>query len=154
MNFSRSIVIVSVVALLALIIEAMWRIRRMSDYQQLGIGVWIGVGVGGVVWLALMVLMIASMWKVFVKAGKPGWAAIVPLHNLIVMLEIVGKPPWYIALAFVPFANIYLSIGLQFWMAKSFGKGMGFGFGLLFLAPVFYPLLAFGDAQYTGAPAV
>ena len=111
-----------------------------------------GPGMGTLITaFVLCLVIVASMWKLFTKAGKPGWAAIVPIYNVIVMLEITGKPLWYIALFFVPLANLYVAIALPFWMAKSFGKEMGFGFGLLFLGPIFYPLLAFGDAQYTGA---
>lgn len=109
-----------------------------------------GGAVGGIVGLLVAVVMVAAMWKVFTKAGQPGWASLVPLYNFLVMLKIIGKPSWYIVLAFVPLANFYLFITLAFGMAKAFGKSTGFGVGLLLLGPVFYPMLAFGDATYQG----
>jgi hypothetical protein len=101
-----------------------------------------------VIWLAFAVLMIAATWKVFVKAGEPGWAAIVPIYNFIVLLKIAGKPMWWIILLLIPFVNLIVAIILIFSLAKNFGKGGGFAIGLLLLPPVFYPMLAWGDARY------
>jgi hypothetical protein len=106
------------------------------------------------VWLALGILMIAAMWKVFAKAGKPGWAAIVPIYNLIVLLEIVGKPLWWVVLMFIPVVNLVVGIIVLLELAKAFGKGAGFAIGLLLLPIVFYPILGFGNATYLGKPAV
>ena len=109
---------------------------------------------GGVVFFlimtAIVIVLIASMWKVFVKAGKPGWAAIVPIYNIIVMLEIVGKPLWWIVLFMIPFANFVAAILIGLEMAKCFGKSQAFGIGLVLLGPIFYPILGFGDARYLG----
>jgi hypothetical protein len=103
-----------------------------------------GVGIVFViVYFAVILLMIASLWKVFVKAGKPGWAAIVPLYNIIVLIQIAGKPLWWIII--YPF--------IVFPLATRFGKGAGFAVGLLILAPIFWPMLAFGDAKYQPAAA-
>lgn len=106
-----------------------------------------------IIYLAVVVLIIAAMWKVFTKAGKPGWAALVPIYNVYVMLQIIGRPTWWLVLYLVPIANVIVSIIVIFDMAKSFGKSTGFGFGLLFLSPIFYPILAFGDAKYVGPSA-
>ena len=106
-----------------------------------------------VVSLAIVLLMVASMWKVFQKAGEPGWAAIVPLYNIIVLLKIVGKPAWWFILFLIPLVNLVVAIIVTLQLAKNFGKSAGFGFGLLILAPVFYPLLAFGDSRYQGPTA-
>lgn len=103
-----------------------------------------------IVWLAVVVLMIAAMWKVFVKAGEPGWAAIVPIYNLVVLLKIAGKPIWWLVLFLVPFVNLVVAIIVTLAIAQNFGKGVGFGLGLTFLSPIFYPLLAWGDARYQG----
>jgi len=105
-------------------------------------------GVMMLVYLAVIVLMIAGMWMVFTKAGKPGWAAIVPIYNLIVLLEIVGKPLWWILLCLIPFVNLVIFILIAIELAKVFGKGVGFALGLVFLPFVFYPVLGFGSAQY------
>jgi hypothetical protein len=100
--------------------------------------------------LAFVGLIIASMWMVFAKAGKPGWACLVPIYNIIVLLEIAGKPIWWIVLFFIPVANLIATILVALGIAQKFGKGAGFGIGLAFLPMIFYPILAFGDAQYQG----
>ena len=104
----------------------------------------------GVFGLAFAVLMIVSFWKIFTKAGKPGWASIVPIYNLIVMLEIVAKPLWWIVLFFIPLANFIAWILLSIAVAEKFGKSTGFGLGLAFLSFIFFPILAFSDARYKG----
>jgi hypothetical protein len=97
--------------------------------------------------LAFVVLMLAGTWKTFAKAGQPGWAAIVPIYNMIVLLQVAGRPIWWIILAFIPIVSLILLV-IPFDIAKKFGKGTGFGLGLLFLPFIFYPILGFGDAQY------
>jgi len=121
---------------------------------DIGGGAAAGLGIGfTILWLAIAVLMIAAMWKIFVKAGKPGWAAIIPIYNLVVLLEIAGKPIWWIVLMLIPIVNLVVFIIVLVSVAKSFGKGAGFGIGMLLLPPVFYPMLAWGDAQYQGPQA-
>lgn len=125
-----------------------------SETPDIGGGAAAGMGIGFmVVWLALVVLMIATGWKIFVKAGKPGWASIIPIYNIIVLLEIVGKPVWWVILMLIPFVNIVVGIILMIELAKAFGKGTGYGLGLVFLGIIFGPMLAFGDAQYRGPQA-
>jgi hypothetical protein len=104
-----------------------------------------------VVYLAIIVLMVAAMWKIFTKAGKPGWAAIVPIYNIIVLLEIAGKPLWWIVLMLIPFVNLIVAVMVLASVARKFGKGIGFLLGMIFLAPIFYPVLAWGDSQYNAA---
>jgi hypothetical protein len=108
--------------------------------------------IGSLIYLAVLVLVIAGGWKVFVKAGKPGWAVIVPIYNMIVALEIVGKPLWWIILFFIPIVNFVVGILISIELAKAFGKSVGFGIGLAFLGFIFVPILGFGDAKYQGAP--
>ncbi len=103
--------------------------------------------------LAVAVLAIAGMWKTFEKAGKPGWAAIVPIYNLIVMLEITGRPLWWIFFFLIPLVNIGFAVVINLDFAKSFGQGVGFGLGLMFLGFIFYPILGFGDSRYVGPVA-
>ena len=112
-----------------------------------------GGGFSSIIGLVVAVLVIAGMWKVFTKAGKPGWAAIIPIYNTIVLLQIAGKPIWWIVLLFIPIVNIVIAVMVMISVAKAFGKGTGFALGLLFLSPIFIPILGFSDAQYTGAPA-
>lgn len=107
-------------------------------------------GVGLILYLGIIVLLIASIWKIFTKAGKPGWAAIIPIYNFIVLLEIINKPVWWIVLILVPFVNFVIVIIMYLELAKVFGKSAGFGIGLVLLGIVFFPMLAFGDATYQG----
>lgn len=107
----------------------------------------------GVIYFAAILLSIAGLWKVFSKAGKPGWAAIVPIYNMIVMLEVIGRPVWWIVLLLIPCVNFVIIFILMIDLAKSFGKGAGFGIGLALLGPIFLPMLGFGSATYQG-PAV
>ena len=103
-----------------------------------------------VFYIAIIVLIIASIWTIFTKAGKPGWAAIIPIYNIIVLLEIVGKPWWWIFLWIIPYLNLIWIIWTYNMLSKSFGKSEGYTVGLIFLGFIFVPMLAFGDAQYEG----
>lgn len=110
-------------------------------------------GPGIVFWLFILgfsALMIASMWKIYAKAGQPGWACIIPIYAQIVLLKIVGKPVWWIVLMLIPFVSFIVGIILFIDLAKAFGKGGGFAAGLILLPFIFVPMLAFGDAQYQG----
>jgi hypothetical protein len=100
-------------------------------------------------WLIAVVIIIAAVWKVFIKAGRPGWAAIVPIYNLIVLLQVAGKPGWWILLLMIPLVNIVVFILMYAGVARNFGKGVGFTLGLIFLAFIFFPILAWGSAEYS-----
>jgi uncharacterized membrane protein YoaK (UPF0700 family) len=106
-----------------------------------------------IVYLAILVLVVAGFWKVFTKAGQPGWAAIVPIYNIYILTKIAGRPWWWLLLFFVPLISIVFAVIVSIDVAKSFGKGVGFGLGLAFLAPIFYCILGFGSAQYQGPAA-
>jgi len=108
-----------------------------------------GSPIAGVIGLLVALLMIVAMWKVFTKAGQPGWASIIPIYNLYIWCKIVGRPAWWIILMLIPFVNIIILIILLVEIAKRFGKGVGFAIGMLILPFIFYPMLAFGDAKYT-----
>jgi hypothetical protein len=109
----------------------------------------VGGAVFGLVELVVTIFVIAGIWKVFVKAGHPGWAAIIPIYNFYILMKIAGRPAWWLLLLFIPLVNIIIGIILSIDVAKRFGKGTGFGIGLALLGFVFYPILGFGDAQYT-----
>ena len=106
-----------------------------------------------IVGLLIALLLIIAMWKVFTKAGQPGWASIIPIYNLYIWCKIVGRPGWWIILMLIPFVNFVICIILCIDMAKSFGKGAGFGIGLALLGIIFWPILGFGSAQYQGPSA-
>lgn len=106
-----------------------------------------GGGVIAFVYLAIWLVAISGMWKVFVKAGEPGWATIIPIYNVIVLLKIAGRPIWWILLLILIIPGFIVGIDI----ARKFGKGAGFGIGLILLPFIFYPLLGFGDARYNPA---
>lgn len=106
---------------------------------------------GTLIALAVVIALIASIWKVFEKAGEAGWAAIIPIYNLVVLLKISGKPIWWLVLMIIPFVNIIASLLVLLALAKNFGKGAGFGLGLFFLGFIFFPILGFGSARYQGS---
>jgi hypothetical protein len=101
-------------------------------------------------YFAIIILLIAAMWKVFSKAGQPGWAAIIPIYNIYVLCKVAGRPGWWLLLMFIPLVNLIIAIILNIDIAKNFGKGVGFGIGLIILPFIFYPILGFGSAQYQG----
>jgi hypothetical protein len=103
--------------------------------------------------LLIALLVIVAMWKVFTKAGRPGWAAIIPIYNMYVWCKIVGRPGWWVILMLIPLVNIIVGIVVCIDMAKSFGKGAGFGIGIALLGIIFLPILGFGSAQYQGPSA-
>lgn len=111
-----------------------------------------GLGIGLIVFvlilLAVVVLLIVAQWKIFQKAGKPGWAILVPFYNTVVRLGVVGKPLWWVVLLFIPFVNLFLFVIITRRLAAVFGKGAWFTVGLIFLPFIFYPILAFGKSQY------
>lgn len=103
-----------------------------------------------VIFLAIFVFYIAAMWRIFTKAGKPGWAVLIPIYSTFVLLSIVGRSAWWFILLLIPFVDAIVGIILLYDLAVSFGRGVGTFLGLLFLSPIFIPILAFGSAQYVG----
>lgn len=100
--------------------------------------------------LAVVVLEIAAAWRVYTKAGQPGWASLIPIYNIVVLMRIAGRPGWWTLLTFIPGVNFIISIVVVLDVARAFGKGSGFAVGMLFLSAIFYPILAFGSSRYIG----
>ncbi|MGO8826778.1 MAG: DUF5684 domain-containing protein [Acidimicrobiales bacterium] len=109
-----------------------------------------GAGLIVIIYIAVIVFEIAALWQVFVKAGHPGWAAIIPFYNYYVLLKIVGRPGWWLILYFIPLVNIIVWIIVAIDLSKSFAKSTGFAVGLILLAFIFIPILGFGPASYAG----
>jgi hypothetical protein len=125
-----------------------------SDYSSaLGIGGGLFATCCWFLGLLVGIFVLVALWKVYVKAGKPGWAVIIPIYNILVLLEIVGKPWWWLLLMFIPFVNIVIMVIVYIELAKVFGHGVGYGIGLLLLPYVFVAMLGFGSSIYT-PPAV
>ena len=100
--------------------------------------------------LVIAVLTLVAMWKIFVKAGKPGWACLIPFYNMYCMYDIAWGNGWLFLLTFIPCVGLVFAIIMLFKLAKAFGQGTGFGFGLLFLNTIFVLILGFGKAEYIG----
>ena len=114
-------------------------------------GVFAALGVGYIIFmLVIIAFYVICYWKLFEKAGQPGCAAIVPIYNIVILLQIVGRPVWWIVLMLIPCVNIIVALLVYLDLARVFGKSTGFGIGLFLLGIVFLPILAFGDAEYTG----
>jgi hypothetical protein len=103
-----------------------------------------------IIGMAMAVLMIVSIWYVFVKAGEPGWAILIPIYNILIMIKVAGKPWWFILLMLIPIVNIVVEIIVLHGISKNFGKDAAFTVGLIFLGFIFFPILGFGKAQYIG----
>jgi hypothetical protein len=145
----KSLIKLSLIALCILLPSQFLLAQETTDYTTSGGG----SPVPGIIGLLVALLMIVAMWKVFAKAGQPGWASIIPIYNLYIWCKIVGRPGWWVILMLIPFVNIIVGIVLCIDMAKSFGKGVGFGIGLVFLGIIFLPILGFGSPQYQGPAA-
>lgn len=99
--------------------------------------------------LVIGIIMIVALWKVFTKAGRPGWGALIPLYNTYLLIETAGKPGWWLVLLFVPVVNIVVGIMVMLSLAEAFGKSVVFAiFGLILFSPIGMLMLAFGSAQY------
>ena len=106
---------------------------------------------GGVMWILYVVwivLVIIGYWRTFVKAGKPGWGAIIPFYNLYLYIMVGGRPGWWLILYFIPFVNIIMDLIVSIDVSRNFGHGTGYGIGLWLLKPIFMLILGFGSDQY------
>jgi hypothetical protein len=98
-----------------------------------------------IIWI---VLVVAGLWKTFVKAGQPGWGAIIPFYNIYLMIKVAGRPGWWLILYFIPFVNIVIQLIVSIDIAKNFGHGAGYGVLLWLFAPIMYLVLGFGSDRY------
>ncbi|MFX1708009.1 DUF5684 domain-containing protein [Chitinophaga sp. CC14] len=103
--------------------------------------------------LAVAVFFIICLWKIFEKAGQEGWKAIIPIYNVYVLTQIIGKPWYWVILMCIPYVGIIWGIWATNLLSKSFGKTEGFTVGLILLGIVFYPILAFDRTIVYKGPA-
>jgi len=96
------------------------------------------------------IIGIISYWRIYTKAGQPGWACLIPIYNLYILTKIIGKPWWWLLLMIFPCTSLIFAIWAANLLSKSFGQGVGFTLGLIFLGFIFYPILAFGNYPYLG----
>ena len=104
-----------------------------------------------ITYLLVILILIVAQWRIFEKAGQPGWACIIPIYGTLVLLRIIGKPWWWLLMMIIPFVNIIYAIWAVNLLSKSFGKSEGYTVGMIFLPFIFYPMLGFGGAEYQGA---
>ena len=107
-----------------------------------------------VISLIIAVVAIIALWRVFTKAGRPGWAAIIPIYNIYTLVKVSGNSGWFTLLYFIPIANIVAAIIVALGVAKNFGKSGVFGFfGLFLFSLIGYLIIGFGSAKYEGPQA-
>lgn len=106
--------------------------------------------VGYIVLLALCVLVLVANWRIYTKAGRPGWAAIVPFYNMYCLFDMALGNGWLFLLTFVPCVGVVMNIVMYVKLSQAFGMSGAFAVGLIFLPYVFLPILGFGDAEYIG----
>lgn len=119
----------------------------MDSYDAIVAGV---VIIYYIIFLVLMIPTVIGFWKVFTKAGKPGWACIVPFYSQYCQFDLAWGNGWYFLLCLIPCVNVVVAVIHSIKLAKAFGQGTGFGLGLFFLSPIFYMILGFGSAEYIG----
>jgi len=103
-----------------------------------------------VLWVIVAVVLVIANWKIFTKAGKPGWAILVPVYNIVVMIQIIDKPMWWIVMLFIPIANIVFMIKILYNLVLKFGQPGWHVVLALFVGVIYYPYLAFSKASYQG----
>lgn len=103
-----------------------------------------------VVMFAIVIISLVAMAKIYAKAGRPGWAVIIPVYGQVVLFDITHGKGWLVITMFIPVVNLVMYFIVCARLAKVFGKGTGFGVGLMLLPIIFIPMLAFGDAEYIG----
>ena len=112
---------------------------------------------GPIVSIVILLVFVAGMWMMFQKADKPGWYSLIPILNTIALVNMAGKPAWWVILLIVPVVSFFVYIILMLELAKAFGQGVLFAIGMMLLSPIFFCILGFGGATYTrpntGVPA-
>jgi len=103
-----------------------------------------------IIYIGVLLLIIISQWKIYTKANQPGWACLIPIYNIWILIKIIGKPGWWLLMLIIPFVNIVFAIWMTNLLSKSFGKSEGFTIGLILLPLIFYPILGLGSAKYLG----
>ena len=98
--------------------------------------------------LIFLLLEVVALWIIFEKANQPGWGAIIPIYNVVLLFRIGGQSGWWALALLVPVVNFFVQIWLWLEVANSFGRSWLFGLGLFFLQPIFVMILAFGGSEY------
>jgi phage FluMu protein Com len=100
----------------------------------------------------VMWMPLGGLWQMYLKAGEPGWSCLVPVYQLMVLARVAGKPAWWGLLLYVPVVQLVIWVLISLELAKRFDRGTDTAIGLIFLPPVFFCILGFGDAEYQEEP--
>ena len=100
--------------------------------------------------LICSIAIIAGVWKTYEKANEAGWKCLIPIYSSYIQAKISVGNGWMFLLVVIPLIGWIFNIYLTFKFAQSFGKGVLFTLGLIFLPIIFYPILGFGSAEYLG----
>jgi len=113
------------------------------------------LGLSSIILLGVAVFEIVALWRIFTKAGRPGWLALIPIVNLVILCHIGGLSAWWLLILLIPGIDVVFILIfslLIYWnVGRAFGKGAGFNLGLALLTGIFMPILAFGEATYNPA---
>lgn len=103
-----------------------------------------------VIYLGLILFLIElfSLWAVFEKANQPGWGAIIPIYNAVLLFRVGGQSGWWVLALLILLVNAIVGIWIWLQVAENFGRSWLFGLGLAFLQIIFLPILAFGSSEY------
>ena len=114
-----------------------------------------GVGVAAILLYVAVVyaILVIPYWVIFTKAGQPGWPALIPIYSTYILLKVIGRPGWWLLLFLIPIVNLVIYIIMMNDLSKSFGHGVGFTLGLIFLSWIFLAILAWGSSTYRGPSA-
>ena len=102
---------------------------------------------------AVYLFFLVATWKLYSKASRPGWASLIPIYSTVVFCQVCGRSGWLTLALMIPGVNVIVSIMLTVDLARVFGRGAGMVLGLIFLSPIFFPILAFGSSRYVGRPS-
>jgi hypothetical protein len=116
----------------------------------------VGALVAGIAGLFLLVVIAVFLfyliagWRLFSKAGVPGWGVTIPIYNIYLWCKIAGRPGWWVLLFIVPVVNVIVHLIVSLDVAKSFARSDAFGVGLWLLGFIFVPILGYGASTYVG----
>ncbi len=128
--------------------------KELSTFDTSGIPavdigvIWIIGAIVAVISVLVFLLILFATWRIFSKAGRPGWYALIPIFNVYVMLQIVKKPTWLTLLFFIPYVQLIPQIIISIELGKAFGKSSAFSAIFILILPLGYFIIAFDDSKY------
>ena len=105
--------------------------------------------ISAIVSIAITIVTLVAMWKMFEKAGQAGWKSIIPFYNLYIEFKFVWGSGWWFLLLLIPLVDIVVYFIHQYRLVKVFGGGIGMFILMLFLPTIATLILGLGEAKYT-----